>query len=289
MNKSHRIPFKIRNADCDPYGHLATAQYLQFVHEAEKAVLSLEDLEEPNQLQNSWQPGNTYIQFLLPLVAGNAGALSVQSVSHEDDSRVRAYRFMKDGDNNPSAECYTTWHSVPEETVNIDQLPDYPPITSPEDVQSVENAYAFQQPRLTPKPTGVFSTRRRVQWSDVDEGYQLQYAAYVKYIIDCSILVGDAFGWSVQGSQQEGAGYVARKLWIEYHHPPTLGDELLLSTWVSQLKRSTIIRHYLIEGMDNGKPTATAHILWVSVDMRTGRPMRHPQKFMRGFEGQISE
>ena len=67
--------------------------------------------------------------------------------------------------------------------------------------------------------------------------------------------------------------WVARRHEIDYERPATLGDELVLATWVGRaeglsFERFTEIRHA------DGRVAARARTLWVPIDPTTGRPKR---------------
>jgi acyl-CoA thioester hydrolase len=128
---------------------------------------------------------------------------------------------------------------------------------------------------------------RRVLWHDIDAQYRMSLSAYGRFVVDCSIEVGAHFGWSVQRSQEQGLVYVARRFWIEIDQLVTLGEDLRISTYVSQLKRSTLVRHYVFHRLPEVEPVAVAHILWVSVDANSGRPIRQPREWLADFESNI--
>jgi acyl-CoA thioester hydrolase len=87
---------------------------------------------------------------------------------------------------------------------------------------------------------------------------------------------------------EAGFGIVARRYRIEYRQPAVQGDELELSTWISDAKRATVVRHYTVRKSSDGTLLARAHALWVCVDLATGRPIRIPASFVDDFAANIS-
>jgi acyl-CoA thioester hydrolase len=291
MAKSFTKSFVIREADCDPYGHLATASYLRLLYEADREWnISLPGKELDRQLYTQqWRPGTAYIEFLLPLQSSDQLELSLFPGIQEGNRSQRAYTFRIFGENHTAARALITWRRNEQQLENPLQDQNTAMGFEPSAYSEVlQNFHPEHPPPMTVQPAGTFEIQRQVEWSDVDRDYKLHFSAFIKYIIDCSIRVGEAFGWSIQTAQEDGTGYVARKLWINHHQYPTLGSEVNIATWVSLVKRSTIIRHYVLGYLASHQPIATAHILWVSVDIDTGRPTRHPQRWMDGFERQIS-
>lgn len=74
---------------------------------------------------------------------------------------------------------------------------------------------------------------------------------------------------------------------IQYLQPAVLNDDLVISTWASNVRRSTATRHYLIQRKSDGAQLATVHSLGVRVDMSTGKPIRIPEAFLADFSTNI--
>ena len=55
------------------------------------------------------------------------------------------------------------------------------------------------------------------------------------------------------------------------------------STWFSDTKRSTAIRHYAIRRVSDGEILVRSRSLYVWVDIKTGRPIRIPERFLADF------
>jgi acyl-CoA thioester hydrolase len=89
--------------------------------------------------------------------------------------------------------------------------------------------------------------------------------------------------------QAEGFAIVARRHRIEYRQPAVLDDELELTTWISDVKRATAIRHYTVTRVSDGALLARARTLWVWVDAKTGRPIRIPDGFLADFAPNIAD
>lgn len=89
------------------------------------------------------------------------------------------------------------------------------------------------------------------------------------------------FGWPMTRCAAAGFGIIARDIHIEYRLPALLGDALEIETYVSDAKRSTGIRHYLVRR--GGELLAQAQTRFVWVDLSTGRPIRIPPDFLAAF------
>ena len=80
---------------------------------------------------------------------------------------------------------------------------------------------------------------------------------------------------------------MARRYRIEYKQPAVFGDELEIVTWASEMKRATAVRHYTIRRAADDELLARAHVLWVWVNLESGRPIRVPADFRADFQPNI--
>ena len=134
----------------------------------------------------------------------------------------------------------------------------------------------------------MYRQRRRVQWSDVDPTQHVNNAVYFSYLEDCAIRDAVFRGWPVKRMLGEGGfAIVARRYRIEHLQQARLDDELEVSTWISDVKRATAVRHYTIRRITDDELLTRAWALWVWVDLVTGRPVRIPEKFAADFAANI--
>ena len=84
-----------------------------------------------------------------------------------------------------------------------------------------------------------------------------------------------------------GFGIIARRYRIEYKQPALMDDELEIATWVSDMKRATAVRHYAVSRISDGQLLARVRVLWVWVDLKTGKPIRIPSGFKKDLAGNI--
>jgi len=61
---------------------------------------------------------------------------------------------------------------------------------------------------------------------------------------------------------------------IDYKMPSTLGDEIVLRTWVGKATRITFERFTEIRRKNDGQLLSQARTLWCPVNTQTGRPVR---------------
>jgi acyl-CoA thioester hydrolase len=156
------------------------------------------------------------------------------------------------------------------------------PEEMPESFPRREN---FPQP--PPPPPGLFSMKMKVAWHDLDPVKHVNNANYIKYTEECGLQVIAAHGWPISRMIDNGFAIFIRQHRIKYIQPARLGDELLISTWASNVRRSSATRHYLIQRGFDRKKLAIIHTKSVWVDLETGRPVRIPESLLSDFSANI--
>ena len=66
--------------------------------------------------------------------------------------------------------------------------------------------------------------------------------------------------------------------------PAFFGDDIVVRTWVSDMKRVTSMRRYELLRMADGKQLATASTNWAFVKFATLQPCRVPAEVLQAFE-----
>ena len=86
-----------------------------------------------------------------------------------------------------------------------------------------------------------------------------------------------------------GLGTVARKTRIEYKQPALLGDTLEITTYLSDPRPIRATRHFIIRRQSDQELIAQAYVLWVFVDLESGKPTRLPKNLLDGFADHIAK
>jgi acyl-CoA thioester hydrolase len=294
MPLTHEQIFRVRYYECDMYGHVNHANYLRYMQEAAFGASAAAgyDLAAYQVMGRHWLLRESDIEYLAPLRHGDS--LRVRTwVS--DFRRVRSRRSYElwrlppaGGPEELAARATTDW-------VFLESSTGKPATVPPEMVAAF--GPAGTEPVGPPRapfpdvapPAGAYAARRQVAWRDVDPAQHVNNANYLAYAEDCAVETAAAYGWPVKRMVEEGGfAIIARRYRIEYRQPALLGDELIVSTWVSDVKRATAVRHYLIERAADKALLARAYALWVWADVRTGRPLRIPPDFLADFAANIA-
>jgi acyl-CoA thioester hydrolase len=118
---------------------------------------------------------------------------------------------------------------------------------------------------------------------EIDEQGRANNVVYVSWMQDAAIAHSAVLGWTPERYLQLGMGWVARSHWIEYLQPAVAGDEIIVETRVSDMKKVTSKRVYRILRRSNREVLATAETNWAFVNYATGKPTRVPAEIADAF------
>jgi acyl-CoA thioester hydrolase len=108
--------------------------------------------------------------------------------------------------------------------------------------------------------------------------------AYLKWMQSAALAHSAAQGWPSERYQSLRAGWVVRSHTIKYSRSALAGDEIVVRTWVADMKRFSSTREYRIERTSDGALLARAATQWAFVDFTTGGLARIPPEVSGSFE-----
>lgn len=269
MPQTHERTFRVRHSECDAYGFLSHACYLRYMQEAAmdaSAALGY-DLDRYNEMGSYWLIRETDITFVRPLTYGDSVIVKTWVADFRRVRSRRAYEFRHAQTGAPVARAFTDW-------VYLDTATQQP-VTVPAEMIAAfyPEGWTGQAPRRAPfpadetPPPGIFTGRQRAEWRDLDAAQHVNNATYLAYIENVT-----AQAWPVMPLMNAGIRPAIRRYRIEHKQPALLGDNLEIVTWVSGVKAASAARHYTVSR--DGTPLARAYVVWVGIDLASGRPVR---------------
>lgn len=282
--------FRIRHYECDAYGHVNHANYLRYMQEAAldaSAVVGY-DIPRYQQMQRQWLIRESAVTFLRPLHYGDTAVVKTWVQDFRRVRSRRAYEIRQAASGELVAQAHTDWIFLNSQTLRPATIPDemilaFMPAGIPAQAPRRE---PFPTP--PPPPTGLFTTHPTVRWRDIDAAGHVNNAMYLAYIEDCSLQSLAAYGWPIARLMQAGFGIVARRYRIEYKQPALFDEELEVSTFVTDVRRATAVRHCAITRVQDRALLAQACITAVCVDLATGQPRRIPADFLADISTHIT-
>lgn len=297
MQPVHKSTFRVRQYECDAYGHLNNVNYVRYLQEAilEMDAAAGYALAQSTAAGWRWLTRRLDIEYLRPARYGDTVELMVSALGGEAESVCRACEYRLAGSGDLVAQA--TIAAAPVDMVSGEPV-ELPPADLKLTAESAErelNASALSAPSavssscvvalpsLPPPPSGVFSVRRRVAWGDLDMTRHVGDATLLEYVEACGFGVIAAHGWPAERMAAEGFAIILRRHQIENLASVALDDELEIATWASDVKRVMATRHYTIRRVTDGTLLTRVDTLGVWVDITSGRPIRIPLDFLADF------
>ncbi len=277
--------FRIRNYECDAYGHLNNANYLRFMQETAFDASSAVgyDLARYEKLGHNWVIRETGIEYFTPLSYDETVEIRTWVADFRRASSRRMYEFRRVGSNNLVARAYSDWVYIQRATGLPAPIPDEMKRAVLPDYDSEHFPERPIFPNPPPAPKGAFTLTRRVEWQELDSLARVNNAIYLDYASECGFHAVASYQWPWVRMKAEGFGILLRSNQIQYQAPAVLEDELEITTWLSDVRAVQATRHYSIKRSRDGAPIAMIHALGVCVELASGRPMRWPKAMLEDF------
>lgn len=130
----------------------------------------------------------------------------------------------------------------------------------------------------------IYKRRCKVRQYELDSFGHVNNAVYVNYLQEAAIEASADAGYDMAWYQANGTRWVIRKLTVHYHSPAFYGDELEVTTWVSDIRRVRSHREYDVHRLSDGVQILRARADWVYVDVDSGKPVRVPGDAEANFD-----
>ena len=273
----HTSVFRVRQYECDAYGHLNNVNYVRYLQEAivEANASAGYTLARSAAAGWRWQTRRLDIEYLRPARYGDTVELQISAPGGAAGFVRRVCEFRLAGSGDLVAQAVV-------EAVPVDAASGQP-VELPQTLSDEQPDPAAALPVLPPPPPGVFSMRHRVTWGDLDMSRQVGDATLLSYVETCGFGVIAAHHWPAARMAAQGFAIILRRHQIENLASAALDDELEIATWVSNIQRASATRHYTIRRVADGTLLTRVDTLGVWVDLTSGRPIRIPPDFLADF------
>src|ERR1044071_9603752 len=125
-----------------------------------------------------------------------------------------------------------------------------------------------------------FEMTLSVMSGDIDEQNHVNNTVYLRWVQE----VATAHWQAIASSEvQEGIAWVVLRHEIDYKAPASLGDDLVLRTWVGKATRLTFERFTEILRSSDRQLLSKARTLWCPINAKIGRPVRVPPQVREQF------
>ena len=125
-----------------------------------------------------------------------------------------------------------------------------------------------------------FSTALEVRWRDLDALGHVNNAVYFTYLEETRFHYLRELG--VIPSDPSGIGMILAEASCQFKSPLRLGERVTVWMRVSELRNSSFIFEYRVEG-EGGRLAATARSVQVCYDYQNQRPISIPDEWREGI------
>jgi len=134
--------------------------------------------------------------------------------------------------------------------------------------------------------SSIYSKNITIPPSAIDENGHVNNVAYVQWMQDIAIEHYDALG----GIEAQGphATWVVREHRVEYLLPAFAGEEIVIRTWVENIRRVRSLRKYEFVRKRDGNTLVKGETDWVFVNVKTGSPLAIPEDVIKVFSFPLS-
>jgi acyl-CoA thioester hydrolase len=281
--------FRVRLYECDAYGHVNHANYLRYMQEAALDASAAVGYNKAwyDAAGRYWLILQTGITYLRPLQFEDTVIIKTWVSDFRRATSRRRYELRIAASGELAAEGFSDWVYLDTAILRPVRIPleMVEAFTRPGGLPPDAERDSF--PEQPPVPEGAYRMQRRTRWSEIDPAGHVNNAAYFTFFEDCAMELMVDRGWPAARMHADGFGVVAREFRIQYQSPALLDDVLEVSTWISEVKRASVLRHYVIKRVGDDEPIVRAQALWVWIDLASGRPLRIPEQYLQAFADNV--
>lgn len=132
----------------------------------------------------------------------------------------------------------------------------------------------------------IHETPISVRFYELDPYRHLNHSVYIQYFEVGRIDLFRALGWTLSGLADMGTQVFVTTIETAFVAPAVEGDDLIVESWVEEMKRVTGRFGQRIMRGDEVIATQTVHTACVNSD---GRPMRWPEVMTDGLARYVVE
>ena len=130
----------------------------------------------------------------------------------------------------------------------------------------------------------VFEYHLTVSDEAIDGQGHVNNLEYVRWMQQAAVAHSSAQGWTSERYRQLGAGWVVRSHKIEYLQAAFSGDQIVVYTWVSDMRKVRSLRKYKMVRLGDGVTIAMAETDWAFFGFANRVPRRIPSELIASFE-----
>ncbi len=132
-------------------------------------------------------------------------------------------------------------------------------------------------------PNAAFTLPVRVRSYEVGRNRRISLGTTLRLLEFLATEASSALGFTPDWYVEQGSAWLVREMHIVLGDLPTIGDELLVGTWLSEWRKVQAYREYAIWRPGSDTLVARARARWAYVDRYRGVPLRVPAEMVERF------
>lgn len=130
----------------------------------------------------------------------------------------------------------------------------------------------------------VYEHFHTVAAAEIDALGHANNLVYFDWMLRAALDHSAAQGWPASAYRARGQGWVVRSHTIKYLKSALVDDELVVRTWIAELKHYSCLRRYRIVRRRDDMLLSSAATEWAFVEYQTGQLARIPDEVIRAFD-----
>ena len=132
-------------------------------------------------------------------------------------------------------------------------------------------------------PDAAFTLPARVRSYEAGRNRRISLGTTLRLLEFLATEASSALGFAPEWYVEKSSAWLVREMRIVLGDLPTIGDELLLGTWLSEWRKVQAYREYAIRRPGSDTLVARARARWAYVDRNRGVPLRVPDEMIERF------
>lgn len=129
-----------------------------------------------------------------------------------------------------------------------------------------------------------YSKRFTVKKEDIDFNGHVGNIRYLEWFLEAATEHSEHLGMGFEALRAMHRTWVAKEHRIAYKSSALEGDELVLETWLEEVRSVQGIRKYLLYNAADERLICEGETTWVFVELETYHPKRIPKNLLSAYE-----